>query len=92
MRTEEENPDCSDGIGCLRITSLDETDESVLKSLHANEGEDDDEFNGEDFNEDGNNPLGENEIDLYEDDSRDSDESIRKSSPHKKYSITINPG
>lgn len=24
MRTEEENPDCPDGIGCLQITPIDE--------------------------------------------------------------------
>ena len=33
MRSEEENPDCPDGIECLNITPLDELDETVLKSV-----------------------------------------------------------
>lgn len=35
MRTENEAPECPDGIGCLAITPIDkEEDESILKSIH----------------------------------------------------------
>lgn len=46
MRTEEENPECPDGIGCLTITPLDEGDESVLKSVHEDFVEEEDDEDG----------------------------------------------
>ncbi|KAL4497051.1 hypothetical protein ABPG72_002207 [Tetrahymena utriculariae] len=82
MRTEEENPDCPDGIGCLQITPLDEGDESILKSVHQDFIDEDDE---EKRNEN-------SDMDLDPDDqSIQSDESLIQASPNKKYNITIKP-
>jgi len=33
MRTEDERPDCPDGIECLTVTPLEEMEESILKSV-----------------------------------------------------------
>ena len=57
MRTEDENPDCSEGIECLQIISLDRNlDESVLQPVPVDQNDENVEKNGKnDLNNDEEN-------------------------------------